>query len=98
MPKSKKKDNPEILKERTTVYVSKELMTFARENNLNVSKLLNNTLNRLRLGLGEFFETDSENFALISRKTLKNSLNVCLHPDLNRGQPDLQSGALPTEL
>ena len=66
MAKSKKKENPESLKNRTTIYLSKELQAFAKENGLNVSKLANNALNRLRMGLGERFRTNTANLVLIS--------------------------------
>ena len=74
MVKLKKKTNPESLKKRTTVYITKKLLDFAHERGLNVSKLANNSLNRLRLGLGENFKINSADLVLISQNNSKNSL------------------------
>ena len=74
MVKLKKKTNPESLKKRTTVYITKKLLDFAHGKGLNVSKLANNALNHLRLGLGEDFKINSADLVLISQNNSKNSL------------------------
>ena len=74
MVKSKKKKNPNDLKKQVCIYIDKDLHDFARENGLNVSGIANNAINRLRLGLGEDFKTESADLVLISKNNGKNSL------------------------
>ena len=67
--------------------IDPETYEFIKNVGLNAGKMLDTAISELRT------KTKAE-LVLI----LKNTQKECLHPELNRGQPDLQSGALPTEL
>lgn len=45
--------------------------------------------------ISELIEEEPDNYTIKVVKVKKSVLKICPDPDLNRGQPDLQSGALP---
>ncbi len=75
MVKSEKKRKDTRLKKHLHLNIQEELYDFAKEKGINASVLLENTLKRLRLGLGEEFETESADLVLISQKNSKNGLD-----------------------
>ena len=94
MSAKKKKANPESSKIRTTVYVSKELLEFAKEKGLNVSKLANNALNRLKMGLGESFKTNSADLVLISQNNQNKREKQWTRGNSNPGSPPCQGDVI----
>ena len=64
--KMKKKIESKRLKKHLHLNVTPQIYEFVKENGLNAPLLLENSLKRLRLGLGEEFETNSADLMLVS--------------------------------
>ena len=65
--KMEKKKESKRLKKRIHLNVSPEIYEFVKKNGLNASRFVENALNRLRMGLGESFRTNTANLVLITQ-------------------------------
>ena len=89
MCKGEKAKRATIQRMRKSIHttIDPETYEFIKNTGLNAGDILDTAVFELRTN------TKAE-YVLI----LKNTQKECLQPELNRRQPDLQSGALPTEL
>ena len=81
--KMKKNIESKRLKKRIHLNVSPEIYEFVKENGLNASLLLENAPNRLKLGLGDGFKTNSEDLVLVSQNSKNKGLNEWIRGDSN---------------
>ena len=92
----KKKKESKRLKKRIHLNVSPEIYEFVKQKGLNASRFVENALNKLRIGLGDNFNTNSEDLVLISQNNPEKGSKQWTRWDSNPRPPACKAGVITT--